>query len=42
MKTKSKFDPNSIHLSLFAIIRIAIGWHFMYEGVTKILSGNLS
>jgi uncharacterized membrane protein YphA (DoxX/SURF4 family) len=24
----------------FTILRVAIGWHFLYEGITKILQGN--
>jgi uncharacterized membrane protein YphA (DoxX/SURF4 family) len=42
MKTKSKFDFGSIQLYLLAIIRIAIGWHFLYEGVSKIIVNNWS
>ena len=39
---KSKSGINSIHIYLLVIIRIAIGWHFLYEGVTKIIAGNWS
>jgi uncharacterized membrane protein YphA (DoxX/SURF4 family) len=40
MKSKSGF--NSIHIYLLVIVRMAIGWHFLYEGVTKIIAGNWS
>lgn len=39
---KSNPGINSIHIYLLVIIRIAIGWHFLYEGVTKIIAGNWS
>jgi uncharacterized membrane protein YphA (DoxX/SURF4 family) len=39
---KSKSGPNQIHIYLLVIVRIAIGWHFLYEGVTKIVSENWS
>jgi uncharacterized membrane protein YphA (DoxX/SURF4 family) len=42
MKTKSKFDFSSMYIYLLTITRIAIGWHFLYEGLTKILVGNWS
>lgn len=42
MKTTSKIDLNATILYLFAIIRIAVGWHFLYEGVTKILTAGWS
>ncbi|TAL61540.1 MAG: DoxX family membrane protein, partial [Bacteroidetes bacterium] len=42
MRTNSKIDLSSVHLYLFSIVRIAIGWQFLYEGVTKILIGNWS
>ncbi len=38
MKTNTKIDFTSVHLYLFAIIRIVIGWHFLYEGVTKLIT----
>ncbi|MEI8226037.1 MAG: DoxX family protein [Bacteroidota bacterium] len=37
MKTKSKIDFNKLTPWLFTVIRITIGWHFLYEGITKIL-----
>lgn len=33
---------NNIQLSVLVILRIAIGWHFLYEGVTKVLNPNWS
>ncbi len=27
---------------LLSVLRIAIGWHFLYEGITKIIAGNWS
>jgi uncharacterized membrane protein YphA (DoxX/SURF4 family) len=30
----------SIRRVLITILRIAIGWHFLYEGLTKIIAGN--
>jgi len=42
MKTKTNFEFGSIHLYLLTITRIAIGWHFLYEGLIKIFSGNWS
>lgn len=42
MKTKTKFNIRTIRLFMFSIIRILIGWHFLYEGITKIMAGNWS
>lgn len=42
MKTKSKIDFNKIIPWLFSLVRIVIGWHFLYEGVAKIVAGNWS
>ena len=42
MKTRSRIDFNILTPYLFTIIRIAIGWHFLYEGITKIIIGNWS
>jgi uncharacterized membrane protein YphA (DoxX/SURF4 family) len=39
---KSKSGNNSIHIFLLVLLRMAIGWHFLYEGVTKIVAGNWS
>ena len=38
---KSKSD-SPVHLYLFVLIRILIGWHFLYEGVTKVIAENWS
>jgi len=38
MKSKESSDR---YISTFlSAIRIAIGWHFLYEGVAKIIAGN--
>jgi uncharacterized membrane protein YphA (DoxX/SURF4 family) len=42
MKTKSRTDFSLIIPFLFSVIRIAIGWQFLYEGITKILTDNWS
>jgi uncharacterized membrane protein YphA (DoxX/SURF4 family) len=42
MKTTSKIDFNLVTPYLFSVIRIAIGWHFLYEGISKIHIGNWS
>lgn len=42
MKTTSKIDLNHITPLLFSVIRIVVGWHFLYEGITKIIAGNWS
>lgn len=35
-------EYSTSQLSLLVILRIVIGWHFLYEGVTKILNPNWS
>src|SRR5450759_1018456 len=42
MKTTSKIDFNKLTPWLFTVIRITIGWHFLYEGITKILIADWS
>lgn len=42
MKTKIKFNSSSIYRYLLTFTRIAIGWYFLYEGITKILIPNWS
>lgn len=32
-----KFHFRSFHMYLLVILRIAIGWHFLYEGVSKLI-----
>ena len=27
---------------LFTVLRMSIGWHFLYEGLSKVFSGNWS
>ncbi len=40
METKSKIDFGPIQGYLLVFIRIAIGWHFLYEGVSKLFADN--
>ena len=35
-------DRSRLKVSVFTIIRIAIGWHFLYEGLTKLFMENWS
>ena len=42
MKAKSKIDFNRIVPYLFSLVRIVIGWHFLYEGIAKIVAVNWS
>ena len=39
---KSKSGLNSVHIYLLVFVRIAIGWHFLFEGITKIIADNWS
>jgi uncharacterized membrane protein YphA (DoxX/SURF4 family) len=39
---KSKSNSGSVQIWLLTFVRIAIGWHFLYEGVTKIIAANWS
>ncbi len=46
-KSKSKGPKacrnySNTQLSLLVILRLAIGWHFLYEGISKILNPNWS
>ncbi len=38
MKTISKNSMNSVTQWLLTVIRITIGWHFLYEGIAKIVT----
>ena len=38
----SKTNQNPVFLYLLVVVRIAIGWHFLYEGLSKIISGSWS
>ena len=29
---------NTLRASLLALLRIAVGWHFLYEGIAKLLT----
>jgi uncharacterized membrane protein YphA (DoxX/SURF4 family) len=42
MKIKSKIDFDRVITWLFTVLRIAIGWHFLYEGITKIIVSDWS
>ncbi len=42
MKEKSKTEINRVTTWIFTIIRIAIGWHFLYEGISKIATAGWS
>ena len=35
-----KTGRNKLRTGLITLLRIAIGWHFLYEGLVKILAGN--
>ncbi len=37
---KTKSGQSTAVTWIFSILRIAIGWHFLYEGVTKVIAGN--
>jgi len=40
MKPRSNLSSAAIYL--LVILRIAIGWHFLYEGIAKLIAGNWS
>lgn len=40
--TMNNNRPSNVSHYLITILRAAIGWHFLYEGLTKILAGNWS
>jgi uncharacterized membrane protein YphA (DoxX/SURF4 family) len=42
MKNKIKERTNSILQWTFTVVRIAVGWHFFYEGLSKIIAGGWS
>jgi uncharacterized membrane protein YphA (DoxX/SURF4 family) len=42
MKTKELTSLKSIHLYFLTLLRVGIGWHFLYEGLVKLLSPNWS
>jgi uncharacterized membrane protein YphA (DoxX/SURF4 family) len=42
MRANSKIDFNKVTPWLFSVIRITIGWHFLYEGITKIFTAGWS
>jgi len=42
MNLSEKVKPGKIVPLFFSVVRIAIGWHFLYEGFAKIMAGNWS
>jgi len=40
MKISGQYTP--VRLTLLVLLRVAIGWHLMYEGIAKILQPNWS
>ena len=42
-ETKSNFlltpDYTNTQLTALVILRILIGWHFLYEGIVKVING---
>ncbi len=39
---RTKKTLNNMQLSVLILLRIAVGWHFLYEGVTKVFNPNWS
>ena len=37
MENQKQTDPRSCHMTCIVILRIAIGWHFLYEGLWKLM-----
>lgn len=42
MNTKEKFGYTKGQLSILLLLRVLIGWHFLYEGIVKLLNPNWS
>ena len=40
--SKNIRDYSTLQLSILLLLRLAIGWHFLYEGVAKIFTPNWS
>jgi uncharacterized membrane protein YphA (DoxX/SURF4 family)/plasmid maintenance system antidote protein VapI len=38
-ETKIQSGPGPVVIWLFSILRIVIGWHFLYEGISKLIEG---
>jgi len=36
----SKYSYSNHQLTILVVLRIAIGWHFLYEGFVKLLNPN--
>jgi len=39
---ESKKMVDNLPLTILVILRVAVGWHFLYEGITKVLNPNWS
>ena len=39
-ESKTKSTSKKMIVWLFSVVRILIGWHFLYEGLTKLISGS--
>jgi len=42
MDSKTTYGIRQVTVWMFTIIRMAIGWHFLYEGLAKLIAGNWS
>jgi len=42
MKSEQKLSENKLFVWIFTVTRIIIGWHFLYEGISKIIAGTWS
>lgn len=42
MNTKENFGYTKGQLSILVLLRVLIGWHFLYEGIVKVLNPNWS
>ena len=41
-KTPMTNPPRTLQASVIALLRMAVGWHFLYEGIAKLLTPNWS
>jgi len=42
METDKRFNYSTYQLTSLVLLRVLIGWHFLYEGVSKIINPNWS
>jgi len=42
VNTKASFNYTKGQLSMLVLLRVLIGWHFLYEGIVKVLNPNWS